>query len=192
MIPTLQLWSGHISITLTLCVPTPPSLSRHPVVFPKQLLDHKVVDILLSLWVSVCVLFPCFLMFFLPGFYFSLVGGHYKNKIPQLRGPLEAIKCIFMLQAAVCFFVRIVSTPIFLVPKICLFNMPNAKRDLLWRVLWPQKPNSTTARNSNPATCIHTCIFALSPPLHPCYSVASSFPFVKERRSIFHISIYEA
>lgn len=31
------------------------SLSRHPVVFPKQLLDHKVVDILLSVSVCMCV-----------------------------------------------------------------------------------------------------------------------------------------
>lgn len=71
---------------------------------------------LISFSLCECLYVCCslvFLCFFLPGFYFSLVGGHYKNKIPQLRGPLEAIKCIFMLQAAVCFFVRIVSTPIF-------------------------------------------------------------------------------
>lgn len=67
-------------------------------------------------------------MFFLPGFYFSLVGGHYKNKIPQLRGPLEAIKCIFMLQAAVCFLCELFQLPFFFwypryVYLIC--QMPN-------------------------------------------------------------------
>lgn len=183
---------SHFNNINAVC-PHAPSLSlTSPCSFPQATAGPQ------SFWYpSLCeCLFVCcslvFLCFFHPGFYFSLVGGHYKNKIPQLRGPLEAIKCIFMLQAAVCFLCELFQLPFFLVPKICLFNMPNAKRDLLWRVLWPQKPNSTTARNSNPATCIHTCIFALSPPLHPCYSVASSFPFVKERRSIFHISIYEA
>lgn len=50
----------------------------------------------------------------------------------------------------------------------------------------PQLPETQTLPRA------YMYVFALSPPLHPCYSVASSFPFVKERRSIFHISIYEA
>lgn len=186
MIPTLQLWSGHISITLTLCVPTPPtlSLSRHPVVFPKQLLDHKVVDILLSLWVSVYVLFPCFLMFLFSGFYFSLVGGHYK-KIPQLRGPLEAIKCIFMLQAAVCFLCELFQlSPFFWYPR--------------YVYLICQMPNETfydefcDPKNQIPQLPRAYMYLPFHPRWTPCYSVTSSFPFVEERRSIFHISIYEA